>query len=104
MTEKKTTVVNVQQGDDYDVYIGREVKDWGLAGSKWGNPFLMRDESDAERARAIAEFREYITNGDGQHLLDDLHELKGKRLGCWCAPKDCHGHVLAELVESLDND
>lgn len=96
-----TRVVNVQRGEEYDVYIGREVQEWGLAGSKWGNPFVLQDESDEERARVIAAYRAWITEGEGQHLLADLHELRGKRLACWCAPKDCHGHVLAEMVESM---
>lgn len=26
-------------------------------------------------------------------------ELRGKALGCWCAPDTCHGHVLAELAD-----
>jgi hypothetical protein len=26
-------------------------------------------------------------------------ELKGKRLGCYCAPKPCHGDVLARVAE-----
>jgi len=28
-----------------------------------------------------------------------LPELKGKRLGCWCAPLPCHGDILRELCE-----
>lgn len=35
-------------------------------------------------------------------LMGDLHELKGKTLGCWCAPLACHGDVLAELAELSD--
>ena len=31
-------------------------------------------------------------------LLQDLPELKCKILGCWCAPNECHGDVLAELA------
>ena len=27
-----------------------------------------------------------------------LPELRGKILGCWCAPKVCHGDVLVELA------
>ena len=34
-------------------------------------------------------------------LLDALHELKGKRLGCYCKPAACHGDVLVELVKEL---
>jgi len=26
-------------------------------------------------------------------------ELKGKTLGCWCKPYQCHGDVLAELAD-----
>lgn len=35
------------------------------------------------------------------HLLNDLHELKGKTLGCFCSPLACHGDVLVELVNQL---
>jgi hypothetical protein len=27
-----------------------------------------------------------------------LHELRGKDLVCWCAPKPCHGDVLLRLA------
>ena len=32
-------------------------------------------------------------------LLAALPELRGKRLGCWCAPQACHGDVLAQLAD-----
>ena len=28
-----------------------------------------------------------------------LDPLRGKRLGCYCAPAKCHGDVLVELLE-----
>ena len=92
----QTKVVHCKK-DDYDVYIGR--------GSKWGNPFTHKDGTTAlykveSRKKAIDAYREWITNGEGQHLLDDLDELKGKILGCWCKPKSCHGDVLVELIEN----
>ena len=80
-----------------DVYIGRP--------SKWGNPFshlkkgtIAKYQVDT-REESIEAYREWITNGEGKHLLNDLYQLKGKTLGCWCKPKSCHGDVLAELVE-----
>ena len=81
--------------DQFDVYIGRP--------SKWGNPFSHKAGTMAEfvvgsREEAIAAYRRWITSGDGRYLLQDLHELKGKTLGCWCRPLSCHGDVLAELV------
>jgi len=30
----------------------------------------------------------------GQELL----EMKGKNLGCWCHPKSCHGDVLLFII------
>jgi hypothetical protein len=81
----------------HDVYIGRP--------SKWGNPFThIKDGKTlakfivASRQEAIAKYRDWITTGEGQFLLKDLHELKGKTLGCWCAPLQCHGEVLVELA------
>lgn len=79
----------------YDVYIGRP--------SKWGNPFSHRHGTSARykvgsRQEAIEAFRNWITIGEGRHLLAQLHELAGKTLGCWCKPDACHGDVLAELV------
>ena len=81
----------------FDIYIGRP--------SKWGNPFTHIKDGKTiakyivnSREEAIESYREWITNGEGQYLLKDLHELKGKILGCWCKPKSCHGDVLIELV------
>jgi hypothetical protein len=30
--------------------------------------------------------------------MADIGELTGKVLGCWCAPKACHGDVLVKLA------
>lgn len=92
-----TTVVH-NLVDAYDVYIGREVPEHGLVASKWGNPFVMLDDSDDERQRVLAAYREWIA--EQPDLMNSLDELRGQRLGCWCAPKRCHGNVLVELLES----
>lgn len=93
----KTTAVH-NQHDEYDLYIGRAVPEADLPASKWGNPFVMNDDSDAERDRAISEFRAWIV--EQPELMASLGELRGFRLGCWCAPKPCHGDVLAELANN----
>jgi hypothetical protein len=84
----QTRVVNCRYAE-YDVYIGRP--------SKWGNPYEIG--KDGTRAEVVAKYREYILNSP--KLLKELVELKGKRLGCWCCPKLCHGDVLVELVDKL---
>jgi len=76
----------------YDVYIGR--------GSKWGNPFVI--SSTKTRQQVVDEYRVWIMTQP--ELLNSLHELYNKRLGCWCKQKPdddilCHGDVLKELVE-----
>ena len=72
----------------YDVYIGRP--------SKWGNPFEIG--KDGDRATVIRKYREWlVTQPD---LMAALPELKGKVLGCWCAPKACHGDVLHAMANS----
>jgi len=77
--------------DKYDVYIGRP--------SKWGNPFthIANRNTKAKykvgsRHEAIAEYRNYLKTNT--HLFSALPELKNKILGCWCAPKACHGDIL----------
>jgi len=97
---KQTTVVH-NLNDDYDVYIGREVPEHGLQASKWGNPFVLQDDSDEERERSIAAYREWIVQQP--ELMGALEELRGQRLACWCAPKRCHGNVLVELLDSAES-
>ena len=82
-----TTVVNVAN-NACDVYVGRS--------SKWGNPFYIG--ADGSRSEVIRKYRQWLlTQLD---LMAALPELKGKRLGCHCKPKACHGDVLAEMADA----
>ena len=56
----------------------------------WGNPFVIG--RDGSREEVIAKYEEYLLNEP--KLLRRLHELRGKHLVCWCAPKACHADVL----------
>lgn len=59
--------------------------------SEWGNPFELPDDGD--RATVIANYEtHYLPHKPS--LLERLGELRGKALGCWCAPEPCHGDVL----------
>jgi hypothetical protein len=103
----ETRVVHCKK-EPYNVYIGRP--------SKWGNPFthIADRKTKAEfivstRKEAIEKYREWILNKP--ELLNDLHELKGKTLACWCMPINpkpgilyCHGQILVELIEKLCKD
>ncbi|MFI6956456.1 DUF4326 domain-containing protein [Nocardia sp. NPDC050408] len=70
--------------------------------SSWGNPYILgrdgnRDDVLTAHARHLA---------DRPDLLARLRsrELAHKVLGCWCAPKPCHGHTLAALTLDPDLD
>jgi len=80
-----TTVVNCRKAS-YDVYIGRP--------SKWGNPFIVG--KDGTRDEVVAKYKNYIQNNP--ELLAEVKTLKGKILGCYCAPLPCHGDILKELA------
>lgn len=69
--------------EKYDVYIGRP--------GPWGNPFRLG--IDGDRDKVIQLYREWVKTQDLP-----FHELRGKTLGCWCAPLPCHGDILMELA------
>jgi len=81
--------------EDQRVYIGRAVPRRGFKASKWANPFKI--SATCTRAQAVTRYSLHIMND--MALMDALHELKDKTLGCWCAPDECHGDVLAALAE-----
>ena len=82
----KTRVVHCKR-EEYDVYIGRP--------GKWGNPFVIG--RDGTREQVIAKYRQWLVSQAA--LVASLPELKGKTLGCWCAPHACHGDVHAEMAD-----
>ncbi|AXG66786.1 hypothetical protein HOU08_gp060 [Dickeya phage vB_DsoM_JA29] len=78
---------------NFDIRIDRQ--------SKWGNRHYMNDDSPAERDRVCDEHEKELWEKihAGDISLSELEELYGKRLGCWCKPKRCHGDALAEAAE-----
>ena len=64
----------------------------GAEKSKWHNPFSTKKYPLED---SLEMYKEHvITSG----LVNDIKELKGKTLGCWCIPySKCHGEVLVEM-------
>lgn len=87
-----TRVVNIKR-EKADVYIGR--------GSKWGNPYVI-SPPERTRAHVVAYYEIYIRTKP--ELMAALVELKGKTLGCYCAPLLCHGDVLIKLLKEMDDE
>ena len=91
MSSSKGSLIVHFKRDACDVYIGRP--------SKWGNPFSIG--RDGNRAQVIEKYRDYLLSSP---LMQDLGELRGKVLGCWCYPKPCHGDVLIDLANGDLNE
>ena len=104
---QKTRVVDLNK-ERHDVYIGRKV-----AKFHYGNPFTHKFSAIAEvvvptRKEAVNAFRNWIRGLEYQDveperrqwILDNLYNLKGKILGCYCYPKLCHGNIYIELIEN----
>ncbi len=88
--DQRTRAVNIRT-DKYDVFIGRPGKD--LDGP-FGNPFRA--------GPALTRFREYFLErvaSDPDYRAQVL-ALRGKRLGCFCKPKPCHGDIMAEWIDA----
>jgi hypothetical protein len=73
-----------------NLYIGRNMEFYvkGATESKWKNPY--------KGDNCIEKYEEYIRENK---LYNDIHELKGKELGCWCHPNPCHGNVLIKIYK-----
>jgi hypothetical protein len=59
----------------------------------WGNPFVIG--RDGDRVTVVARYREHHRPSRAD-LWARIGELRGKALGCWCAPLACHGDVLVQ--------
>lgn len=95
---KYNNILEWQRASPDHVYIGRKgsifingKREW-YDSSIWANPF----KGDS----CIEKYKEYIKARleTEPELRSQLKELKGKYLGCWCAPGPCHGSVLIELL------
>lgn len=94
-----TSVKNKDKLEEFDIYIGR--------GSPWGNPFPIQHGPGGDtREDVIRKFRSYfdkeiLTNPQKKELL---LSLRGYRLGCHCKPEACHGDVIAEYLNSYEDE
>lgn len=77
------------------VYIGRNMDFYvkGARKSVWANPFSVKKYG---REGCLREYERYIRGSP--ELMARLEELRGKELGCWCKPEECHGDVLVRLL------
>ena len=79
------------------VYIGRACNHgpWRLRQSKWHNPFRVGRDGTIEEV--LKKYERHLYDSG---LINGIHELHGRDLACWCAPRPCHGDVLLRLANA----
>jgi len=111
----QTTVVNIAT-DSCEVYIGRGIQKYahlltegiepGVEG--WlGNPHPIGDCKICSKTHTRLECIEKFKQDFHKKIADDpvfrkhLIGLKGKKLGCYCKPEDCHGDVIKQWLDHM---
>lgn len=94
------------------MYVGRTRQ-----AMHYGNPFSHNLEAVmnglatvhvGNREIAVIAYHAWLNGTDYTHIeqerrkwiLENLHELKGHDLICWCAPLRCHAEILRDLANS----
>lgn len=99
-------LVNIQYIDRYhivDIYIGNaENCPEPLTPTNLRNPYSIAEhgrESAVEMYKAYFYHR-YVTDNE---FRDTVHNCQGKTLGGWSYPSKCHGEVIIDLIEVIQN-
>lgn len=90
--------------DPNNIYIGRQGivfidgQRFPKEASIFCNPYKIG--KDGDREQIIKMYEIYIGDkiNENPNLKTKLIEMKGKTLGCWCKPDNCHGDVLLKIM------
>lgn len=93
----ETEIVNGNK-EECDLWIDRK--------SRFGNPFSIEDAPDSfpedvKREYVIHLYRTWfrckVKNDEA--FAEAVENLRGKKLGCHCKPKPCHGDVIKKWLD-----
>lgn len=91
VVNQKTDLATIAYAESKGLYVRAD------RFSDWGNPFEMGKDGD----------RDEVCNNYANHylpfkpsLLKKVNELRGKALGCWCAPERCHCDTLKNIANA----
>ncbi|SHG92113.1 DUF4326 domain-containing protein [Streptoalloteichus hindustanus] len=109
LTAGHTVVVNVRKSGphsrlvpwlvehDLITYVGHAGPRHSWPDSDFASPFVK--EAKADREAMVRHYRAWLQERPELVRRVRSGELRGRALGCWCAPEPCHADVLAELAE-----
>ena len=89
-----------------NLYCGRGNAPAGMVNARMGNPFVMKDQSDAERDRVCDEYAVWIFGRKPDEYTDKVlhriaeHVSNGRQVAlyCYCAPKRCHCESIRDAA------
>ncbi|EOD08554.1 hypothetical protein EMIHUDRAFT_244123 [Emiliania huxleyi CCMP1516] len=59
----------------------------------------------ASRGSVIRQYTEWLMAPERAEMRAEARrDLRGKTLGCFCVPLSCHGHVLARVANSHNDE
>ena len=90
-------VVNINAPDArWDVLVDRT--------TDFGNPYKLHIDLPKNRALVCIRFHAHLQQliRSGQMPMERLADLANNVLGCHCAPKLCHAHIIAYAAYSCD--
>lgn len=99
-----TRVVNLRRRG-CEVYIGRGPGGTHMMNTDprergWlGNPYIVNNED--ERIDAVLNFLDDFVDKlkSDEEFYNEVKKIEGRNLGCFCAPKLCHGDVIIKFIE-----
>ena len=92
-----------------NLYCGRGNAPAGMVNARMGNPFVMKDQSDAERDKVCDAYGKWLHGPQIQQcdtmarMILRIQEGKSIALFCYCSPKRCHCDTIAEYVQTNVN-
>lgn len=90
VVNQKTDLATIRFAEQQNLYVRAD------RFSDWGNPFEMG--KDGSRDEVCNNYENHFLPYKPS-LLNKVSSLKGKALGCWCAPEKCHCDSLVKMIK-----
>lgn len=103
--------VNKSNGSDDEIYIGRQrLPKW--KSGYFGNPIIkglrcfMCGTAHEMPGDTLPCYERWLYDRlvDDEQFRNDVRELSGKTLLCWCDTERCHGVILARAADELKEE
>uniref|UniRef100_A0A6C0C7M0 DUF4326 domain-containing protein n=1 Tax=viral metagenome TaxID=1070528 RepID=A0A6C0C7M0_9ZZZZ len=93
--------------DSNNVYIGKPIiinkKLCPANKSEWYNPYNVSKKMTYDQS--LQMYKKYLIEMlKDEECLARFKMLRGKNLGCWCKPGQCHGDIIVKLLNDIERN